>query len=167
MTHWLYSGEIFIIWFQNNIIIEHGIVSRWVEVPVFPHGAVILFAMAIGIYLIQVIINFIFQPSVFCNFSYLGIFCDKCYLVWCGFIGRYPICRNIWQSFSTRSRICRWYHPCSVYFSIWVVSWDRVTACRSQGKALFLAFVIIICFHMWSVYTVAYKCKLIIIICIK
>lgn len=120
----------------------YGVISRWIGLPTFPHGGLVILVSCFSLLLFQ--FRFIKSPVWWIATALLG---------WYLMISNHIL-------FPSSIRFIGGLLMTIFFFS----SWDFVIEAtlvnqKNIGKCLFFSFLIYFLLHIWDLYNVGYKCK--------
>jgi hypothetical protein len=132
-----------LLFYTNVYWTEHGVVGRWVEIEPFPSGILIVLSMAVGILI------------------------SRHYLVH-SFLYWLVMAAGGWTLFASSAGTvfppeAEFLGGCmlAIYcLSEWVTVVENMALTKSPGKAFFFGGLWSTLVQLWSVYVVAYKCKI-------
>ena len=123
----------------------HGILSRWVELPTFPHGSLVIATTILGIF-----------------FSFVLSGLVQSWLWWAltALVGWVLLCSGVSQGQEYRPYIEFAGGLLLVLYgsSTWTVAIEKFSKVYRPGTTMFVAVMTLTVLNVWGVYVVAYKC---------
>eukprot|EP01119_Soliformovum_irregulare_P015095 TRINITY_DN4202_c0_g1_i1.p1 TRINITY_DN4202_c0_g1~~TRINITY_DN4202_c0_g1_i1.p1 ORF type:complete len:850 (+),score=258.44 TRINITY_DN4202_c0_g1_i1:113-2662(+) len=140
---WYRPAGIFGCMFLTHFLFTYtGVVSRWVELPPFPHGIIVFVALAIGL----IVSNFAFVDSIWW-FLVMGI----------GGATLFASAQGNHEIFSAEVEFAGGIMLAIYNYSSWMSTVRNTARAHNFGRGMVFGAVTYFILVLWSVYVVAYK----------